>query len=79
MADEEDSAEGRRQTHSAHARVRHARRNVTTATRRLEGAIRRADDAPSQRKPLEGQHQLSNDPPPDEVIHRGAALFWRGD
>ena len=76
MADEQGSAEGRRQTHSVHTRVRHARRNVTTATRRSEGAIRRDDDASSQRKPLEGPHQLGNDPPPDEAIHRGAVLFW---
>ena len=75
MADEQGSAEGRRQTHSVHTRVRHARRNVTTATRRSEGAIRRDDDASSQRKPLEGPHQLGNDPPPDEAIHRGAVLF----
>jgi hypothetical protein len=76
MADENDSAEGKRQTHSVPTRVSHARRNVTTATRQHEGAIRRADDAPGQRKPLKGIHQLGNDPPPDEAIHRGAVLFW---
>jgi hypothetical protein len=58
MADESDSAEGKRQTHSVPTRVSHARRNVTTATRQHEGAIRRADDAPGQRKPLKGTHQL---------------------
>ena len=69
-------AEGRRQTHSVYTRVRCVRRNVTTATRQHEGAIPRAGDAPSKRKPLEGPHQLSNDPPPDEAIHRGVVLFW---